>query len=79
MLISNPLKKLQKTSAQEVINEKVTEFFFFTFITVCKSFRRVTLFGMNFFTCVLESHFISISGQEGSVLSKKSKSLYPII
>ncbi len=31
-----------------------------------------------FYKCVLESHFIYIAGLGGSILSKKSKSLYPL-
>jgi hypothetical protein len=30
-----------------------------------------------FYKCILESHFTSISGLAGSILSQKSKSLYP--
>jgi hypothetical protein len=61
MLNSNYLKKLQKTRAKKVINEKFTETWsFFTF--VC--------------TSVLEFHFTSISGPGGSILSKKLNKLY---
>ncbi len=70
------IEKIEKKLPRKKLSMKKWQKFFFTFITVCKSFRRVTLFGMIFFTCVLESHFTSISGLEGSVLSKKSKSLY---
>jgi hypothetical protein len=49
MLISNPLKKLQTNSCEKSYREKEMEnLSFFTFITVCKSFRPITFLGENF-------------------------------
>ncbi len=47
MIVSNPLKKLQKTHAKKIINEKVTEKWSFTFITkkYVQKFWAVTFFG----------------------------------
>jgi hypothetical protein len=44
MLILNPLEKLEKTHAKNVINKKVTEKLSVTLITVCKSFWPITFF-----------------------------------
>jgi hypothetical protein len=49
MLISNPSKRLQKTHAKKVINERVTEKWSLTtvllVITVCKRFLPLTFWG----------------------------------
>jgi hypothetical protein len=63
------LKKLQPTHAKKVIREKVTEngvFYFYYCVQMLSAY-----------ILILESHFKSISGMGGSILSKKSKSLYP--
>jgi hypothetical protein len=45
ILISNPMKKLQKTYAKKVVNKKIKKNGVLTFITVCKSFRPMTFLG----------------------------------
>ncbi len=44
MLILNPLEKLKKMHAKNVINKKVTEKLSVTLITVCKNFWPITFF-----------------------------------
>ncbi len=80
MLISNPLKKLQKTHAKKVINEKVTELFcaFFNGFNLSIEFCVFTIPMSNFkqiylLILALFANFKAKIGQNGS---KKRKTVF---
>ncbi len=87
MLILNPLKNLQKTHAKKLLAKQLQKMEFFNFYYYMQKFSVYNFFGVNFFAfqrirtqyrilCLL----ITISKQQGgSILSNKSKSLYPVI
>jgi hypothetical protein len=68
VLISDPLKKLQKNPFEQSYQRKCdSKMEFLTFITVCKSFRPITIFG----------EITSISGLGGSICQKSQRLFYP--